>query len=177
MTVTTTRDLVDVLTPNLGELMGCVAAVTGEDPARSDPPDLVAVEALARRLIRDGGIGRAVVVKLGPDGALLVPVAGPAVHVAGHRVRSVDATGAGDSFSGALARVSGETVAGSPYAIQQGTLALSSNYALTFVGPDEIVQLREIEYMLGRLLPMEDLEGLAADKIEAIQRIIAASRE
>ena len=95
--------LVDVLTPNLGELMGCVAAVTGEDPARSDPPDLVAVEALARRLIRDGGIGRAVVVKLGPDGALLVPVAGPAVHVAGHRVRSVDATGAGDSFSGAIA--------------------------------------------------------------------------
>jgi ATP-dependent RNA helicase RhlE len=34
-----------------------------------------------------------------------------------------------------------------------------SGYALTFVGPDEIVQLREIEYMLGRNLPIEDLEG------------------
>ncbi|MDR3687093.1 MAG: DEAD/DEAH box helicase [Coriobacteriia bacterium] len=35
----------------------------------------------------------------------------------------------------------------------------ASGYALTFVGPDEIVQMREIEYMLGKLLPMEDLEG------------------
>jgi len=34
-----------------------------------------------------------------------------------------------------------------------------SGYALTFVGPDEIVSLREIEYMLGRNLPIEDLEG------------------
>jgi len=35
----------------------------------------------------------------------------------------------------------------------------ASGYALTFVGPDEIVQLREIEYMLGKLLPAEDLDG------------------
>jgi len=35
----------------------------------------------------------------------------------------------------------------------------ASGYALTFVGPDEIVQLREIEYMLGKTLPLEDLEG------------------
>ena len=35
----------------------------------------------------------------------------------------------------------------------------ASGYALTFVGPDEIVQLREIEYMLGKNLPVEDLEG------------------
>jgi len=35
----------------------------------------------------------------------------------------------------------------------------ASGYALTFVGPDEIVLLREIEYMLGRNLPIEDLEG------------------
>jgi len=34
----------------------------------------------------------------------------------------------------------------------------ASGYALTFVGPDEIVQMREIEYMLGKLLPIEDLE-------------------
>jgi ATP-dependent RNA helicase RhlE len=33
----------------------------------------------------------------------------------------------------------------------------ASGYALTFVGPDEIVQLREIEYMLGKNLPVEDL--------------------
>jgi len=35
----------------------------------------------------------------------------------------------------------------------------ASGYALTFVGPDEIVALREIEYMLGKNLPVEDLEG------------------
>ena len=34
----------------------------------------------------------------------------------------------------------------------------ASGYALTFVGPDEIVSLREIEYMLGKNLPVEDLE-------------------
>lgn len=39
----------------------------------------------------------------------------------------------GDSFSGALTRAAGESVSGSPYAIQQGTLALSSNYTLTYV--------------------------------------------
>lgn len=35
----------------------------------------------------------------------------------------------------------------------------ASGYALTLVGPDEITQLREIEYLLGQLLPVHDLEG------------------
>ena len=39
---------------------------------------------------------------------------------------------AGDGFSGALTRAAGEAVGS--YAIQQGTLALNSNYTLTFVG-------------------------------------------
>lgn len=34
-----------------------------------------------------------------------------------------------------------------------------SGYALTFVGPDEITQIREIEYMLGQLVPIYDLPG------------------
>ncbi len=38
----------------------------------------------------------------------------------------------GDSFTGALTRVAGENVG--TYAIQQGTLALTSNYILTYVG-------------------------------------------
>jgi len=37
-----------------------------------------------------------------------------------------------DSFSGSLSRVSGETVGS--YAIQQGSLALSTNYSLSYVG-------------------------------------------
>jgi hypothetical protein len=41
---------------------------------------------------------------------------------------------AGDAFSGALIRAAGETVAGGPYAITQGTLDAGTNYTLTFVG-------------------------------------------
>ncbi len=40
----------------------------------------------------------------------------------------------GDGFSGALTRDAGETVAGGPYAIRQGTLGLGGNYALGFTG-------------------------------------------
>ena len=43
---------------------------------------------------------------------------------------------AGDGFSGALMRSAGESVAGSPYAIEQGTLTAGSNYNITFVGAD-----------------------------------------
>jgi hypothetical protein len=48
----------------------------------------------------------------------------------------------GDSFSGAMTRAAGENVG--TYAIQQGTLALSSNYALTFVGADLTITKRPI---------------------------------
>jgi hypothetical protein len=37
-------------------------------------------------------------------------------------------------LSGSLARAAGETVAGSPYAITQGTLAANSNYTIHFTG-------------------------------------------
>ena len=40
----------------------------------------------------------------------------------------------GDSFSGSLSRVPGETVAGGPYAILQGTLTAGPNYAITYNG-------------------------------------------
>jgi hypothetical protein len=48
----------------------------------------------------------------------------------------------GDSFSGALTRDAGEDVG--TYAIQQGTLALNSNYALTFVGADLSITTRPV---------------------------------
>src|SRR5205814_7414734 len=40
----------------------------------------------------------------------------------------------GDTFSGALTRVTGENAGA--YAIQQGTLTAGTNYALTYVGAD-----------------------------------------
>src|SRR3989442_258861 len=48
----------------------------------------------------------------------------------------------GDSFTGALTRVTGEAVG--TYAIQQGTLALSSNYVLTYVGANLTITARPI---------------------------------
>ena len=48
----------------------------------------------------------------------------------------------GDSFSGALTRVAGEAVGS--YAITQGTLALSANYALTYVGANLTITARPI---------------------------------
>src|SRR5829696_7017527 len=49
-----------------------------------------------------------------------------------------------DDFNGALDRASGETVAGGPYAITQGTLSLSGNYDLTYVGDDLTIDPRPI---------------------------------
>jgi hypothetical protein len=46
----------------------------------------------------------------------------------------------GDAFTGALTRAGGESVG--TYAIQQGTLALSSNYTLTFVGANLTINKR-----------------------------------
>jgi hypothetical protein len=48
----------------------------------------------------------------------------------------------GDTFTGALTRAVGENIGA--YAIGQGTLALSSNYALTFVGADLTIATRAI---------------------------------
>jgi hypothetical protein len=50
---------------------------------------------------------------------------------------------AGDSFTGSLSRVAGETVAGSPYAIQPGTLSAGPNYHLTFVPANLTITPRE----------------------------------
>ena len=46
---------------------------------------------------------------------------------------SFDITHAGDVWSGALSRTSGETVAASPYTISQNTLLAGNNYTITFV--------------------------------------------
>jgi len=87
--------LVDVLTPNRGEL---AAAALTVGASRPEP------EVQARRLTGPGGVRQAIVVTLGAEGALFVPTGdAPAASVPVHSVRAVDTTGAGDAFSGALA--------------------------------------------------------------------------
>src|SRR5207247_1652525 len=48
----------------------------------------------------------------------------------------------GDGFTGALGRAAGEN--GGSYAIGQGTLALSTNYALTYAGADLTIDARAV---------------------------------
>jgi ribokinase len=83
-------ELVDILTPNQGELerLAGLAGAAGPDPATA-----------AREL----AIRQACVVTLGPDGALVVPRAGAPWRVPAPTVEVVDSTGAGDAFNGALA--------------------------------------------------------------------------
>src|SRR5207302_8689786 len=52
------------------------------------------------------------------------------------------ALASGDAFSGALRRVAGESVGS--YAIQQGTLALNTNYLLTYVGANLTIAKRAV---------------------------------
>ncbi|MCE9547031.1 MAG: ribokinase [Planctomycetia bacterium] len=83
--------LVDVLTPNEHE----AAALSGMVVC-----DAAAAEAAARRLLERGC--KAVVVTLGPQGAVLVEP-GKTLHVPAPTVAAIDATAAGDAFNGALA--------------------------------------------------------------------------
>ena len=90
-----TLNLADILTPNRTEL-AVLAGPTG-------PTGPTGPEPAARALLAGGRRGRAVVVTLGADGALLVPAAGAPLAVPARPVAPVDTTGAGDAFNGALA--------------------------------------------------------------------------
>ena len=73
-------------------------------------PSLDDAQALARRQDPEAILdwcfhhgARAVLLKMGEEGVLVAPTPdAPRVHVPGHAVAAVDATGAGDSFAGAL---------------------------------------------------------------------------
>jgi len=79
--------LVDILTPNESEAQ----ALTGS----ADPAE-------AARILTDRGVG-AVVVTCGPDGAFLTVGKKDVTHIPGFLVVTIDSTGAGDAFNGALA--------------------------------------------------------------------------
>lgn len=78
--------LVDILTPNETEAQ----ALTGS----ADPAE-------AARILTDRGVGT-VVVTCGADGAFLT-VGNDVTHIPGFLVETIDSTGAGDAFNGALA--------------------------------------------------------------------------
>ncbi len=98
----------DVISPNQGELLALAAmearrsgrAVTSVTSAAADVAR--AARGLLDRSDAGPGVGQAVVVTLGPSGALLV-TREASVDIPTIRVAAVDATGAGDAFNGALA--------------------------------------------------------------------------
>jgi ribokinase len=104
-----TLALADILTPNATEL--AIIAGPGEPEAAARTlladDDAVRVGPEDHR-VGGGGLvggrgGRAVIVTLGPAGALLVPAGSPATSMPALAVLPVDTTGAGDTFNGALA--------------------------------------------------------------------------
>lgn len=87
--------LAAIVTPNESELM----ILNGLDPSQS--PDTEQCEELARKMLGSGP--EAVIVTRGEKGALLVTRDRPATEFRAPEVHPVDTTGAGDSFTGALA--------------------------------------------------------------------------
>jgi ribokinase len=124
----------DIVTPNRTEvrqLADAAAARTGHAWASAD------TEERGRALLEAGaegpGVGRAVVVTLGPGGSLVLERASGgavvATDVAPQHVDAVDSTGAGDTFSGALAAALAEgrgVVEGARWAGAAAALATTS---------------------------------------------------
>jgi ribokinase len=97
--------LADVLTPNRGEL-AAIASAEGRRTGRpfgSDQDPAQAAGSLLEANPEGPGIRLAVVVTLGASGALLARADGSVQDLPAPRIRSVDSTGAGDAFNGALA--------------------------------------------------------------------------
>ncbi len=96
--------LADILVPNRTELARLVAS-EGRRIGRSGPAADVAdtARSLLQPSAEGDGVREAVVVTLGPAGAVLVAAGGAAVDVPAPAVAAVDTVGAGDAFVGALA--------------------------------------------------------------------------
>jgi len=142
----------DVLTPNRAELASLVNEEgdrTGR-PFAADYDPVRAAKGLLATSAEGAGVGLAVVVTLGRAGGLLVPVDGPALDLPAPAVSSVDATGAGDAFNGALAAglAEGRTLPGAARrAIQAASLSTtiagaregmpSAEQLMAFARPDQ----------------------------------------
>ena len=100
-----TFGLADLLTPNRGELMQLVGAEgrrIGRSSPAADRPEHGAGTLLDHNA-EGPGVRSAVLVTLGPAGAMLLRAGGVALDLAAPRVTPIDTVGAGDTLNGALA--------------------------------------------------------------------------
>ena len=131
--------LADVINPNQGELLTLAATDVRRSgrSAGSGPGAAADIARAARALLESSaagpGVGEAVIVTLGPAGALLV-TAGVTVDVPSMAVRAADTTGAGDAFNGALAA---GLVAGLPLEEATRRAVVAGALATTRVGARE----------------------------------------
>ena len=126
--------LADILTPNRAELTS-LARAEARRTGRPDPGGEDA-ERLARRLLTlssEGPAAReAILVTLGPAGALLVPAGrDPAIAIPAPKVVAVDSTGAGDALNGALAA---GLAAGLPLEVAARRAVVAGSLATTRLG-------------------------------------------
>jgi ribokinase len=141
--------LADVLTPNRGELARLAADDAGRAgrpaPAADDP--VGAARSLLEATEEGPGAGEAILVSLGPVGAVLVRRTGRPLEIKAPKVKAVDATGAGDALNGALAAALATGV-GLEGAARRAVMAAS--LSVTRAGAREgMPQLSELEAALG----------------------------
>ncbi len=161
--------MADIITPNRNEL----ATLLAGEPERTGKADSAQdVAPRARRLIEDGssgpGVRRAVIVTLGASGVVALErvepepgadtgaetgkAAAPQVRTweaPAERVKTIDSTGAGDAFNGALAAALAE---GRPLAEAVDRAIVAGALATTHVGAREgMPTAQELEeYLAGR---------------------------
>jgi ribokinase len=145
--------LADVLTPNRGELARLVADDARRSGRATSAPDepIRAARTLLEATAEGPGAGEAILVSLGPRGAVLVRRDGPPVDIKAPRVKAVDATGAGDALNGALAAALA-TGGGLEAAARRAVMAAS--ISVTRAGAREgMPTLAELEAALGEASP------------------------
>ncbi len=149
--------LAEVLTPNRTELAMLAAADRQREGRPIDPRDDAERQAihLLEPSAEGPGVHRAVIVTLGPAGALLLqrPPGGRgrvrAVDLPAQRVDAIDSTGAGDAFNGAFAAALAE---GRPIEDAADRAVAGGGLATTRVGAREgLPTLAELEgFLSGR---------------------------
>ncbi len=148
-----TTALADVMTPNRGEL----ARLAADDARRSGRPiaeaedPIRAARALLEATSEGAGAASAILVSLGPGGAVLVRRDRAPVDIKAPKVKAIDATGAGDALNGALAAA---LATGLDLEVAARRAVVAASISVTRAGAREgMPTLAELEAMIAEPRP------------------------